>query len=136
MRYIRVIHPKHFDAEGGRINELAFKNSKDGSGISCFELGCAIAISGSACRHIETFYPAPISGNPIVYWVIPDDAVFANCQWDPETSLSGDKCHRNLKGIGSSASQRFFRKQPLSAFTVCDGQIPRQLQASDLAARP
>ena len=132
MRYLRVIHPKHFDPEGKRINDLAFTISRDKSGISVVDTECVEQANNSICDHLRRFYPDPIGGNPLVFWRIPDDPLFAECNWEPSLSSTGDECHRNLKGISNNKAHKFFNRQPLSSFTVCDGQNERPLQESDL----
>lgn len=134
MQYARVIHPSQISAEDGRPSDLAFKKSSDSSGISCFNLECAISESGSICQHITIYYGEPIGGDPIIYWIIPDSPVLNGCDWVPEISKSGDACHYNLVNLSRNAAQKFVRSQPIDAFTICDGTGSRPLQLSDIIA--
>ena len=46
MEFVRLVHPRNFDKTLGRFNDLAFKKSSGGGGMSVFELTCAEAASG------------------------------------------------------------------------------------------
>ena len=134
MRFVRVIHPTHIDSEYKRATNLAFKNSSKerGGGISTFEYDCAIRASGSVCQHIKNYYPSPISGDPILYWIIPDDPIFNDSEWKPKVSAAGDICHYNLEGLSNNKAEKFVKKQSLAAFSLCVGQTARPLRESDL----
>ena len=132
MQYVRVVHPLQISEIDGKPSDLAFKKSSDGSGISCFALECALAQSGSICNHIARFYGEPVSGDPVIFWIVPDSPVLARGQWIQSVSTTGDDCHHSLIDLSRSAAAKLVREQPLDAFSVCAEKGIRALQLSDL----
>ena len=140
MEYIRIVHPKNISEIDGRPSNIVFKNSKNDTGISCIKTQCAIDKSGTVCQHIPTYYSEPISGDPVIFWPVPDSllSAYPNCEWvQKDSEMPGkppDTCHHNLKNLGNSTADRIIRSQPIDAFTICDGNSTRPLQLSDIQA--
>ena len=59
------VHPGDYDFDRGKFNDLAFKNSTAGGGLSIFDTECAKRTSVTICAHIRIFYPL-LTGEPPV----------------------------------------------------------------------
>jgi hypothetical protein len=117
MGFIRIIHQKHYDPDRKTFSSLAFKPSSDG-GISVISREC-IALSGSSvCGHIARFYKS-VSGEPPIFWEIPEVVLPANCQFIQEPSDTGDDCHHNLVGLSDREARRIIKRTPLGEMSVC-----------------
>jgi len=131
MQYIRPVHPKNFDFERGKFNDLVFKKSSD-SGMSVFERACAEATSGSICRHIEVYYSV-LSGVPPVFYIIEEEELPTGYDIKPTVSDTGDKCHREVDGVsGKSIKKAFDNKRALHLFHICDVAAFRSLTNEDV----
>lgn len=132
MRYIRLVHPKHYDARTRKFKNLAFKNSSDGSGASVILEACGAAASGSICAHIRRHYPG-IGGEPPVFWPFDDSVLPAGHVIEQDTSDAGDDCHHVVKGVTNGTLKRnFVDKWELSDLAICDNGTYRPLTAADV----
>jgi hypothetical protein len=137
MRYIHLVHLKHYDRHTGRFNSLAFKGSSDGSGASIILEQCGVDDSGSICAHIQRYY-AGVGGEPPVFWRFDDSALDADCRIEQVDSERGDRCHHEVKGPSRTALNKRLRKQVdswnIEDLWICDreGGSDRPLRRSDV----
>src|SRR5436190_4011842 len=118
MGFIRLIHQRHYDPDEQRFRSVAFRPSTDGSGISVIDADCILRSSASICEHIRRFYP-DVSGTPAIFWDIDPEVLPENCQLAQQTSLTGDECHYNLKGLSKEEARAIFKEVPLTEFKIC-----------------
>ena len=133
QQLVRIIHQRHFDRNLGRFQSLAFKPSSNG-GISVFCARCAVETTGSACQHIQRFYPE-VSGEPPIFWtfntsILPDEHII-----EETLSDTNDSCHRDIKNITPRKAERIFKahaKFP-DSFQICQAcNSDRPLTLGDL----
>ena len=130
MPFVRLIHREHYNARKRRFLDLAFKNSKDGTGISTVEYDCAVRASVTFCQHAPTYYPSYAS--PTIFWPIPE-GIFPNESYVQETSTTGDDCHHNIKHISPGDADRIRKTIRVGDCRICDGTgAERQLTLADL----
>ena len=133
-RYTRAIHPDDYDIERGRFKSISFKpyieNGTD-LGISVFDSNCGIETSGSLCAHTARYYSAR-TGDPAIYWQIPDNDIPSGCGIESNPSSTGDNCHRDIIGWSQKESGAYIKKLPIENCIICDPQGIRPLQKEDL----
>lgn len=131
MQYLRFVHPRNFDKNTGRFNDLTFKNSSN-SGMSVVERGCAEALSGQLCRHARQFY-ATIAGEPPIFYILDESELPSGASLVRDPNDSGDPCHREVAGAGNNALYKAFRlKRAPEFFWICDGASARKLERADI----
>jgi hypothetical protein len=131
-RFIRVIHPKHFDYNKKRFSSLAFRNSSN-NGISVFELECTEIQGRPLCEHIHAFYPNPISGDPTIFWVISEDELPIGLDFIKHPSSSGDDCHVDIVGLNDKQARNMLISKEMSDFKIClDNGSYRSLSINDM----
>ena len=132
MGFFRVIHRKHFDSErdGSGFASTAL-NLRSGEPFSVVDHDCALAESGGICSHVLRYYRDQ-TGEPAIYWAILDEHIPAECRATPETTPTGDECHRNLHGWGRNTIRGVFKRLSLGDLTVCASEGERPLERSDL----
>ncbi|HUF04350.1 MAG TPA: hypothetical protein VMM38_09260 [Aridibacter sp.] len=114
--YIRVVHPSDYDFEKKRFASTAFQVSSN-EGISVFERDCGIIENGSECAHIEKYYREQ-TGDPSLFWPVPDEGIPDTCEIVNEASSTGDACHRDIKGWHKNRCKKYFKNRP-NAVLVC-----------------
>src|SRR4051794_2108934 len=101
MAYVRLIHPREFDHETGRFSDLAFKKSRDGLGMSVFDVDCAKASSQTICAHIQRYYPHQ-SGDPPIFYIVEESELPPDSDILSTMSTTGDECHREIAGVSNN----------------------------------
>jgi hypothetical protein len=134
MALIRLIHRDHYNAKKGRFQDLAFKNSRDGSGISVVDCDCVDAADANSCSHVDRYYPA--YRTPTIFWTIPRERLPEECDIAEEISNTGDECHRNLKGISANDADRIRKTIAVEQCSICDDGKVRELTLDDLPPNP
>lgn len=124
MGFFRPLHRKHYDSERGRFATTAL-DVKSGEPFSVVDCDCATAENNSFCRHITRYYNEQ-TGDPALYWPIPDAIIPAGCRIEVERTASGDECHRNIHDWKRTAITGLFRKVTLDNLVIClpDGERP------------
>src|ERR1051326_2210471 len=134
MAFIRLIHRDHYDATRGCFQDFAFKAPRRGTGISIIDYDCAIRVSGSICRHVDTFYPK--FGSPTIFWPIPLDA-FPAANAIAELSDTGDGCHHNITNMTDGEARRIRKGIKVEDCFICNADgTTRQLTPADLPPNP
>ncbi|HEV7398020.1 MAG TPA: hypothetical protein VGN86_16025 [Pyrinomonadaceae bacterium] len=134
MALIRLIHRDHYNAKKGRFQDLAFKNSRDGSGISVVDCDCADGVSVNICSHVERYYPA--YRTPTIFWTIREARLPDEFEAAEEPSNTGDACHRNLKGISANEADKIRKAITVDECSICDDGAVRDLNEDDLPPNP
>src|SRR6266508_4320703 len=132
MGFFRPLHRKHYDSERGGCgfssSALDLRNREP---FSVVEVECAIDASGSLCAHISKYYNEQ-TGDPQVYWPIRDSDIPSTCRIEPETTASGDHCHRNIHGWSRNSARGTFKRLKLDDLMVCIPEGERALTKADL----
>jgi hypothetical protein len=81
MEFIRIIHRDHYDPDRGRFQSLAFKPSRDGSGISVIDVNCILQIGLSICEHIGKYYQSVAGSTPHIFWNINSKMLPEKCEF-------------------------------------------------------
>lgn len=130
MEYIRLLHPKHWDAQRERFGDVAFKLSSD-SGLSLVCKACAeAASSGLICEHIRKFYPN-IASDPAVFLFIKDTELPKDSKIIETLSDTGDTCHREVVEAKEKHLKRAFMAKSWTEAFICDGGTYRPLEKRD-----
>jgi hypothetical protein len=133
MEYVRLVHPEDYDHNRGKFNDLVFKNSTDGSGLSVFEVECAENTSITLCAHIRPFYPL-LTGDPAIFYVMNESEIPQSGRIVDIPSATGDECHRQIMDVSTTAMKKAFQnKRTPELFYICDPVMGvRALIESDL----
>lgn len=118
--YIRLIKPDwihHKGASHRRLSSCAFRNSSNGTGISCISVSCIKETSSDICEHIRKFYPTVV-GDPIMFWPFSMNDLPEGVCFNQEKS-NGDECHGNVKNLSNEDAEKIIKKQPLDKLRVC-----------------
>jgi len=132
MGFIRLIKGKYFDRKLQRFQSLAFRNSstKRGKGISVIQQECISGTGATKCAHVERYYHQNFD-EPYIYWDIPKDILPSECEFDQETTASGDECHYNIRRLSNSAAKTIFKGIPITTFKICENSHARFLTLGD-----
>lgn len=125
-QYVRLIKRNwiHFDftsPEERRLSSCAFRNSSDGTGISCISVSCINETTGDICEHIRRFHPAfvpVVVGAPIIFWPFSMDDLPEKAIFNQEKS-NDDECHVNVKNLSNNDAEKIIKKLPLNKLMVC-----------------
>ena len=130
--FIRIFHFEHYSPELGRYTSAAFQPASSGLGLSVFDSQCGIDCSGDECNHIQNFYGGD-RGNSSVFWRFSDDILPAGCDVVATPSASGDKCHRNIRGVTRKQRSRIAGENfQIENLEICDGSSHRPLAEEDI----
>ena len=134
MEFFRPLHRKHYDSEhdGCGFASVAL-DLRRREPFSVVETVCAEHASETICAHIARFYDRQ-TGVPKIYWPIPEGTVPMACRIEPETTASGDTCHRNIHDWGKERIRRVFKRLTLSDLIVCLPEGERPLTETDLGS--
>lgn len=133
MEAIRLLHRRHYDYRRRRFTSVAFKNTGEDPGISIIDYECILNTSNSICSHIREYYQRT-AGEPPIYWRFNTEILPAEIELEQEDSLSGDKCHYNIKGLHDKEARKFFKKynDKLHLFKTCQDDSSVELKEEDL----
>ena len=132
MEYIRLIHPRLYDHTRKCFNDLAFKKSSGGGGMSVVEVECAANTSRVICDHLNSFYSG-VGGEPPVFCRFSDRELPVGTEILSTPSDSGDLCHREVHNVSNNALKKM-RYRTLENFSICDLYGSRSVTEADVAS--
>lgn len=131
MEYIRLVHWKHWDKQKKNFQGLAFQNSSENNAVSVVDRKCAAERDKrDICVRLNEFYAG--YSPCFAVWIFDNKLLPDGAKFTDEPSDSGDKCHRNLRGLSNSQAQKFFKRNTrpntvqIMAYCGADG-LPQPL---------
>ena len=125
MQYIRLLHPKEWQAKENRFNRMAFRNyHRPPNGISIVDPACAASRSGSVCSHISRYYQRWSA--PTIFWIF-DSERLPEHRIEHTNAIGGDEwCHRDIHGLSDEDADKSFKADRLenkwSNYRLCRGE--------------
>ena len=129
MEYIRLLHPRNFDHERGRFNELSFKVKQ--TGVSVLQRTCVVERSELECSHIREYYPF-VTGEPPVFWVFDEGILPDNYLIEQSVMENNDECHYEIRNVSNGRLWKFFKQHSWREFVICDNGDYRPLSQADV----
>jgi hypothetical protein len=104
----------NYDPDRKNLSSLAFRPSSD-CGISVISRECIELSGSSVCGHIARFYKS-ISGEPPIFWEIPEDILPANCR---NPAIPGMIVITIWSASMTAEARSIIKLTPLSEVSVC-----------------
>jgi hypothetical protein len=133
MEYIRLLHPKNYDHELQRFNDLCFK--KLDGGVSVVHRECIEQGGGIVCTHLRVHYNN-LPMEPPVCFCFQDRDIPQGGTVHTIPSTTGDLCHREIRDLSDNRLLKFFKRRPAAEFFICDIGGLRQLTPLDIVMFP
>jgi len=133
MEFIRLLHPRNFDRERNRFNDLSFK-ALDG-GVSVVHRECVDRIPSTICEHIRNYYRNE-TGEPPVFFLFQEEILPEGYRIKASVSTSGDPCHHDITNVSDNRLWKFFKRRAWTELYICDNGGFRPLKQTDIDSFP